>query len=585
MGIVLAVLGCAGSPALPPPDPLDIERRVLRSAEQAVLLGEARAALDAGEDARAARVIGWGLPLAPEAFRRLSDEVVARGDPTALALLAGSVPEEVAARARRELEVRTIEMRFGPDLASMQQERAGVDLASGRAVLAGIEASYIVAPDHRAMTQAANQRLADLWASPAVRAAFPLTERAEAKSVLAAIEGAIEAGLPEPIAVAEVIEGALAALDPYTRPVWPAGAVAWEEHHAGAYTGVGVELEDDAAGVVVSGLTEGGTAFDANVHVGDRVLAVDGVPAVRAVDATERLRGQPGTEVVLEAERGTFRLKRKEIRPPTVAGWRRGPHNGWIVTDDGVALVRIAAFRPKTDEELDALVADDHPAIVVLDLRGNAGGDVMAAVNVADRFVADGELAHLVGRTVPPPARGEAGELPWNVAVPGHALEGVPLVVLVDRETASAAELLAGALRERAGAVLVGERTFGKGLSQALESDPKEGVSWQVTQSAWTLPSGARLEAVGGVRQGLAPDVEVALSTAERFQVKGMRAEREALRVHQDSSPVPSRAVGVRSDLPRLSADPQLVVALRIARQRGGSAALSSAESSTNRTP
>jgi C-terminal processing protease CtpA/Prc len=162
------------------------------------------------------------------------------------------------------------------------------------------------------------------------------------------------------------------------------------------------------------------------------------------------------------------------------------------------------------------------------------------------------------------------------VAVPGHALEGVPIVVLVDRETASAAELLAGALRERAGATLVGERTYGKGLSQALESDPKAGVSWQVTQSAWTLPSGAKLETVGGVRRGLAPDVEVALTTAERFQVRGMRAEREALRSHQDSSPVPSRAIGVRADLPRLSADPQLEAALRIARgatpAAGGSA-------------
>jgi carboxyl-terminal processing protease len=550
---------------------LEIERRMVHDAELALWLAEARAALDAGEDARAAKAVVWGLSLAPEAFRSVADRIVARGDPTALTLLAGPVPPDLEAAARRALELGAIERRFGPGFEALRAERAGVTLAAGRAVLAGIDATYVVEPDHAEMTAAAEQRLADLWLSPAVRAAYPLGVRTPGTDVLAEAEHAVDAGLPEPIAVAEVVEAALGALDPYTRPVWPAGAAAWEEHHAGSFTGVGVELEDGLDGVFVVALSEGGPAFEANVHVGDRVLAVDNTPVALASDAVQRLRGAAGSRVTLDTDRGTFALERREIRVPTVTGWRRGPDDRWIVVEDGIALVRVSAMRPHTDEDVDMLLEGLTPEVVVFDLRGNAGGDLMAAVNIADRFVADGVLGNLVGRTVAPPKAGPDGELPWNVAVPGHALEGTPVVVLVDGRTASAAELLAGTLRERAGAVLVGERTFGKALSQALAADATLGVRWQVTESVWTFPSRDQVEAPGGVHVGLVPDVELVLSTAERFQVEALRAERESRRRHADGTPMPYRSPGVRADLPRLSADPQLDKALRIASYRQAS--------------
>jgi carboxyl-terminal processing protease len=189
-------------------------------------------------------------------------------------------------------------------------------------------------------------------------------------------------------------------------------------------------------------------------------------------------------------------------------------------------------------------------------------------VNVADRFVADGILAQLAGRTIAPPQPGPNGELPWNAAVPGHALEGVPLVVLVDRDTASAAEIAAGALRERAGAVLVGERTYGKGLAQALRRDDALGVGWQVTNSAWRLPSGVALQEPGGERTGLAPDVDVPLSPGERMLVTELRARREHPPVHPDGTPVPYLGTVARPELPRLSEDPQLAEALRVAQDR-----------------
>jgi carboxyl-terminal processing protease len=232
--------------------------------------------------------------------------------------------------------------------------------------------------------------------------------------------------------------------------------------------------------------------------------------------------------------------------------------------EPGLTWLRLSAFRPHTDEQLDALLPAE-PGVVILDLRGNGGGDVMAAVNVVDRFVAEGVLVELEGRTIPEPQGGEQGELPWNVAVPGHPLEGVPVVVLVDRYTASAAEIVAGSLRERAGATLVGERTFGKGRAQALRVDAEQGVGWQVTNGVWTLPSGEVLEPQQG-EGGLAPDVQVVLSPAERLQVSGMRRVRELPPAHPDGTPVPDLGTQARADLPRLSADPQAERALAVAR-------------------
>jgi carboxyl-terminal processing protease len=236
-----------------------------------------------------------------------------------------------------------------------------------------------------------------------------------------------------------------------------------------------------------------------------------------------------------------------------------------VQPEPGLTWLRLVSFRPHTDEQLDALLPAE-PGVVLLDLRGNGGGDVMAAVNVVDRFVTDGVLVALTGRTIPPPKGGEGGELPWNAAVPGHPLEGVPVVVLVDRNTASAAEIVAGSLRERVGAVLVGERTYGKGLAQALRVNAELGVGWQVTNGVWTLPSGQALEPLDEGKAGLVPDVEVVMSPAERLQVGVLRRQREMPTAHPDGTAVPDLGTTARAELPRLSDDPQGVRALEVAR-------------------
>lgn len=563
----------------------DVERRMLHASETVVLWHSATDALRERRPAAAAAAVALGLEVDPDRFAPLVDLVADTEDPQALAVLASRVDRErFALRSERaDLDARYRAEALPGTLARVD----GVDRKRGARVLAGVDAEYVVQPDAARMTDAVDRRMRSLADSPAVRAAYPgftgVRGQPSGDTLLDRADAAIAAGLPEPIAVAEVVSAALSALDPYTLPVWPASLTGWEEHHAGASVGVGMELADvDEVGVVVTGLTVGGPAWTAGVHTGDGVVAVGGEQASGrdAAGVAALLAGEEGTSVGLTVAREvgvtvTLALTRASIREETVRGYTRADDAAWDPwVAPGVAWIRITAFRPHTDEELDALLdrmaADDAfpPRVVVLDLRGNGGGDVMAAVNVADRFVAHGDLAYLEGRTLSPPVGGPNGEVPWNVAIPGHPLEDVPVVLLVDRDTASAAELVAGALHELRQAPLVGEATYGKGLSQALRVDAALGVGWQVTDGTWLLPSRKALEGPGGVRAGLPPDPghAVVLSPAERLQVQAMRRKRELPRVHPDGAPVRDLGAVARADLPQLSDDPQAAEALAVAR-------------------
>jgi carboxyl-terminal processing protease len=558
---------------VPPADEIrrDAERRMVHGTELALLWRTATDALREDRPAAAAAAIALGMEVDRSRFEPLLERLAESEDPQALSILAARVDR---GRFRERAERTEVDRRYARGALGETLERYdGVDRRRGQRVLAAVDAEYVVEPDLARMTDAVGVRFRQLSESAAVRSAFPRwSGERDGADVMGRIDGAVTAGLPEEIAVGEGIGAALGALDPYTMPVWPAALMAWEEHHAGSYVGVGVDLLDHAAGVYVGLPLVGGPAWEAGVHAGDRIVGVAGetTEGLDSHGVGDRLRGEAGTAVGVEVEREgvalTFEMTRASIREETVSGFRRtaAGWDPWIAP--GIALLRISAFRPHTDEELDALVPSEPPAVVLLDLRGNGGGDVMAAVNVADRFVAHGDVAHLEGRTLSSPDVGPNGEVPWNVALPGHPLEHRPVVVLVDRDTASAAELVAGALRELAEAKLVGEQTYGKGLSQALRVDTELGVGWQVTDGAWLLPSRRALEAPGGERTGLVPDVVLALSPAERLQVRAMRRTRELPPVHPDGTQVPDLGTVARSELPRLSDDPQLEEALRIAR-------------------
>ena len=518
------------------------------------------------------------LELDPIGARSLADQLgqqlIQRAAADGLAALSscdGGRWDAAVAAARPAAHARST---YGSGDSTGARARAqGVDRDTAVWVLETIDDNWVRTPDWASLTTAAETRLraiaattgpggilgeGDLPPTPTVR------ERADA---LARLDSALAAwpSAPASLLIAEWTEALVSSLDPYSRVVWPSEVAAWENHHAGINLDPGLVLQDDAGALYVVDLALDGPAFKGGVHLGDELaqigeLNLDTLPAAqRLATAQSALAGPEDTTVDLVVQRSArpvhLTITHAPYRAEVVKGARRHPDNRWDPwIAPGIAYVRIDAFRPWVDEAFDALLDPHLDAVqaVILDLRGNAGGDVSAAVNVADRFVAGGHLADMAGRALPdtdPGVDPETGAAlaAWNDAVPGHALEGVPVAVLVDRETASAAEILAGALQQRAHATIIGETTTGKAVSQRLIGG--DNAALQLTNLRWTLPDGA------GVEGGLRPDVLLRAGPGVRELLRSKRSTLRRPVVHADGS-LATALPPTRPDLPPLAGDP-----------------------------
>jgi carboxyl-terminal processing protease len=237
----------------------------------------------------------------------------------------------------------------------------------------------------------------------------------------------------------------------------------FEEATSGRFSGIGLSVLEVKRGLRVASVFEDTPAAEAGIEEGDLIVGVDGrsIAGEPADAATARIKGPPGTEVELEvigpgtreAERIT--LRRAEVRVPAVQGELRR------LDGDRVAYVRLAGFSEgahgELRHELERLYGRGALGLV-LDLRGNGGGLLNEAVLTASVFIEEGVIVTTEGRAQPR----------QDYTAVGGALDPQPTVVLIDRNTASAAEILAAALGERGLATLVGTRTFGKGTFQEV---------------------------------------------------------------------------------------------------------------------
>jgi carboxyl-terminal processing protease len=294
------------------------------------------------------------------------------------------------------------------------------------------------------------------------------------------------------------VEGMVESLDPHSAFLDAAEYEEMRVSTAGSYSGVGLEVAENDGRVVVVAPTEGSPADRAGVKSGDVVLEVDGRPVTPgSLDETiERMRGHSGSTVRLvvgregEPEPLQFDLQRSEVHVHTV---RAEPLPGRY------GYVRISHFSDSTQGDFDGALARLVPDAaaplrgLVLDLRGNPGGVLESAVSVADSFLESGMIVRADGRTAD--SRFEMD------ATAGDVLQGAPLVVLVDRGSASGAEIVAGALRDHARATLMGERTFGKGSVQTV-MPLRDGQALKLTTSRYVTPSGRTIH-----EHGLEPDV------------------------------------------------------------------------------
>jgi carboxyl-terminal processing protease len=286
--------------------------------------------------------------------------------------------------------------------------------------------------------------------------------------------------------------------DPYSAYISPKEASALQESVTGEFEGVGMTVEKDERGLRVLEAFEGSPAAAAGIRKGDVILEVDGrsIAGLNSSLATGRIKGPAGTTVRLEVftpgaeDTRTVRVKREKIEIPTV--------RGRLVERDGrtLGVARLRGFSSGAHgvlrREVDRLLKRGADGLV-LDLRGNGGGLLSEAVLVSSIFIEDGEIVSVRGRSRPERsenARGDAID------------EDVPVIVLVDGGSASASEIVTGALRDTGRATVVGTNTFGKGLVQEVEPLSNGGYL-DLTVANYFLPSG---KAIG--KGGLEPEVK-----------------------------------------------------------------------------
>ena len=282
--------------------------------------------------------------------------------------------------------------------------------------------------------------------------------------------------------------------DQYSHYLTPDEAKQFQESVSGEFEGVGMNVEEDRRGLKVLRVFDGSPARKAGIREGDLILGVNGrsIAGVNSEVATGRIKGPSGTTVKLQvltpgddAPR-TETVERARIELPVATGR--------IVERDGrkLGVVELLSFSSGAHGFLRRQVSkllDEGAEGIVLDLRGNGGGLLSEAVLVASIFIEDGEIVSVRGRARPERVEDADGE----------AIDGdVPVAVLVDGGSASASEIVTGALRDRGRATVVGTRTFGKGLVQEVEQLSNGGVL-DLTVANYYLPDGETI-GTGGIK-------------------------------------------------------------------------------------
>ena len=287
------------------------------------------------------------------------------------------------------------------------------------------------------------------------------------------------------------LRGMLAGLDPHSAYLAPDEYQQLDDLTHGSYDGVGLDLVAEPDGLLVVAPLAGSPAARAGLVRGDVIIAIDGKPVATLgpTEALALLRGRAGSVVELglrgegAAASTTVTLKRERVRMSSVAA---------DMIEPGYLHLRVIQFNAGTASdlarELARLGQSGPPRGAILDLRGNGGGIFDAAVEVADLFLEDGLIVTSEGR-----AEDASFERRANA---GDALSGAPLVVLVDAATASAAEIVVGALKDRHRGVVLGSNTFGKGSVQTV-LPLSQGGALKFTSARWRTPSGQPIPLTG----------------------------------------------------------------------------------------
>ncbi len=342
--------------------------------------------------------------------------------------------------------------------------------------------------------------------------------------------------LPEELLISELMRGALEPLDDFTTMIWPQDTDEFDKHTRGDFIGVGISIiknKSDEIEVVTP--LEDTPAFRHGVLPKDIITKVDGkeIKQLSLNKVVDTITGPKGTQVTLTSRRGEqeieFPLTREKVKIQSVKGWDRKPDgtwNFWKDQENGIAYLRLTNFQRNTVEDLDNAMSEMQAQGLkglVLDLRGNPGGLLDSAWQVSSRFLSDGSpVVSTKGRNRAEDQVLEApGEGPYA---------NVPMVVLVDEGSASASEIVSGALRDDGRATVIGERTFGKFSVQNLIPLSSSNAKLKITTARYYLPSGVSLHREPtSEKWGVEPQIPVRVSRWERVNSYQLRRDADML--------------------------------------------------------
>ncbi|HZT82296.1 MAG TPA: S41 family peptidase [Gemmataceae bacterium] len=369
--------------------------------------------------------------------------------------------------------------------------------------------------------------------------------------------------------VEDMINGGLERLDPHSQFINAKEYKQFSKHSEGKFGGVGIQIGYDRQGrgqLQVISPMPGTPAYEAGVLAGDLITKIDGKSTenMRLSEAVDLIQGEPGQKVVLTVvheggkEPVDIPIVRAEIEVHAVMGDRRKADDPkewelFIDKENKIGYIRLVAFSRTAAAEMRKAVEQlekDGARGLIIDLRNNPGGLLSAAVEISDLFLTDGVIVSTKGRNQHEDVRRAKG--PGTLMQPA---EKYPIVVLINKYSASASEIVAAALQDHKRAVVIGERSYGKGSVQNIIEMENHSSALKLTTQSYWRPSGKNIHRFPDAKEtdewGVKPDpgFEVPMKDDERLEYMVWRSERDVVR-GKNAGPKPEKPNKPKSDKP-----------------------------------
>lgn len=346
-------------------------------------------------------------------------------------------------------------------------------------------------------------------------------------------------GLPDEVLFHEMTEGLTSTLDDFSSVIWPQERESFSRSTQGNFSGIGVQISRRDGRLLVVSPLENTPAMRAGLKAGDIIAEVEGTntDTWSLNRAVQEITGPRGTQVKLSIERPgepdliDYAITRDKIEIESIRGWTHKPEGGWdywIDADNRIGYIRLSQFIPQTAEDLDAAIQqmqeDGQINGLILDLRFNPGGLLSSAIDVTDRFVIEGPIVSTVD--------GNGNHSAPTKAHRFRTYPNFPMTVLINQGSASASEIVSGALQDYQRATIIGSRSFGKGSVQDLFPLTGNGAAYlKLTTQYYMLP----LERIihrqpDATEWGIDPDLEVTMTAKQIAEALQLRQEIDIIR-------------------------------------------------------